>query len=358
MSRNPTDTLSVVKGMTLALALIALGPNNIDEIAISNEIEKFRTDNKVVGMSVLAMREGKVIYQRAFGFRNREKNEGSKIDDLYRLGSVSKSITAIAAVRMAERAEFRLDDDARKFIPELGKDFPLITPRQLLSHTAGIRHYRPLGDPTGNVYTNYKTAAEAMKLLKGDDVIAPPGTKYSYSTHGYTYMARFMEGVAKRPIDSILRTHVFGEASPGLLDVEWIREPKPQRTELYESVAGKEPKLVERREDNSWKFAGGGMEANVRGLAQVGDALLAGRLLSERGRRELWTPTRISGDNRYALGFVVGTDGTVSHNGAQQGCRAAWLLDPKSKTTVVALCNTSGNIPIGALVQKVYQQVK
>jgi len=341
--------------MTLALAFLALGQTGLNPSTINTEVEKFRTDNKVVGMSVVAMRDGKVIYQGAFGFRDREKNEGSRVDDLYRLGSVSKSITAIAAVRMAERGEFRLDDDARKFIPEVGKDFPMITPRQLLSHTAGIRHYRPLGDPTNNVYTSYKTAADAMKLLKGDEVIAPPGSKYSYSTHGYTYMARFMEGVAKRPFDSILRTRVFPEATPGLLDVEWIRESKPQRTALYESVANGEPKLAERREDNSWKFAGGGMEANVRGLAQVGDALLAGRLLSERGRRELWTPTRVSGDNRYALGFVVGTDGTVSHNGAQQGCRAAWLLDPKTKTTVVALCNTSGNIPIGSLVQKVFQ---
>ncbi|MCC7434854.1 MAG: beta-lactamase family protein [Methanoregulaceae archaeon] len=339
----------------IAFAILGQAPNQAD---ITAHIEKFRDDNRIVGMSVLAMRDGKVIYQGAFGHRNREAKELSRIDDLYRLGSVSKSITAIAAVRMVERSEFRLDDDARKFIPELAKDHPMITPRQLLSHTAGIRHYRPLGDPTGSVYTSYKTAAEAMKLLKGDELIAEPGSKYSYSTHGYTYMARFMESIAKRPIDSVLRTHVFGEASPGLLDVEWIRETKPQRTALYNWATGKESSLIERRDDNSWKFAGGGMEANVRGLAQVGDALLAGRLLSERGRRELWTPSRQSGDTRYALGFSVGTDGTVNHNGAQPGCRAAWLLDPATKTTVVALCNTSGNIPIGALVQRVYQMVK
>lgn len=344
--------------MTLALAFLALGQSGVDPAALTAEIEKFRADNKIVGMSVLAMRDGKVIYQGAFGHRNREAKEPTKIDDLYRLGSVSKSITAIAAVKMAERSDFRLDDDARKFIPELNKDFPMFTPRQLLSHTAGIRHYKMLGDPTNSVYTNYKTAAEAMKLLRADEPIAPPGTKFSYSTHGYTYLARFMEGVAKRPIDSILRTHVFGEANPGLIDVEWIRDTKPQRTSLYDWVTNKESRLLERREDNSWKFAGGGMEANVRGLAQVGDALLAGRLLSERGRRELWTPSHLSGESRYALGFSVGADGTVNHNGAQPGCRAAWFLDPKTKTTVVALCNTSGNIPIGALTKRVYDKLK
>lgn len=341
--------------MVTLIALLALGQSQAD---ITAEIEKFRAEHKIVGMSVLAMRDGKVVYQSALGFRDREAKEASQITDLYRLGSVSKSITAIAAVRMAERAELRLDDDARKFIPELGKDHPQITPRQLLSHTAGVRHYRPLGDPTGNTYVRYRTAAEAMKLLKGDELINTPGSAYSYSTHGYTYLARFMESVAKRPFDSILRTHVFGEASPGLLDVEWLEPKKPQRTQLYTSQASGDPKLVERREDNSWKFAGGGMEANVRGLAQVGDALLAGRLLSERGRRELWTPTRVSGDNRYALGFVIGADGTASHNGAQQGCRAAWILDPATKTTVVALCNTSGNIPIGALTRQVLYRLK
>lgn len=339
----------------IAFAVLGQGPNQAD---ITAHIEKFRADNKVVGMSVLVMRDGKVIYQGAFGHRDRETNELSRIDDLYRLGSVSKSIAAIAAVRMVERGEFRLDDDARRYIPELAKDHPMITPRQLLSHTAGIRHYRPLGDPTTQVYTRYRTAAEAMKLFKGDEPIADPGSKYSYSTHGYTYLARAMETVAKRPIDSILRTHVFGAAAPGELDVEWLADSKPKRTALYATQANAEPKRAERREDNSWKIAGGGMEANVRGLAQVGDALLSGRLLSERGRRELWTPTRQSGDTRYALGFIVGADGTVSHNGAQQGCRAAWLLDPASKTTVVALGNTSGNIPISALVQRVYQMVK
>jgi CubicO group peptidase (beta-lactamase class C family) len=340
--------------MVTLIALLALAQSPAELIT---EIEKFRVEHKIVGMSVLAMRDGKVVYQGALGFRDREAKEASRITDLYRLGSVSKSITAIATVRLAERAEFRLDDDARKFIPELGKDHAMITPRQLLSHTAGVRHYKPLGDPTGNVNVRYRTATEAMRLLKGDDLINTPGSAYSYSTHGYTYLARYLEGVTKRPFDSVLRTHVLAEAAPGEVDVEWLEVKKPSRTELYTSQASGDPKLVERREDNSWKFAGGGMEANVRGLAQIGDALMAGRLLSERGRRELWTPTRVSGDNRYALGFVIGADGTASHNGTQQGCRAAWILDPSTKTTVVALCNTSGNIPIGALTRRVLDRL-
>jgi CubicO group peptidase (beta-lactamase class C family) len=107
----------------------------------------------------------------------------------------------------------------------------------------------------------------------------------------------------------------------------------------------------EEREDNSWKYAGGGMESDAKTLAKFGNDLLRDRLVKRSTRELMWSRAKIAGGevSDYGLGFRINDDGTVGHSGAQQGCRSYFTIDPKNKIVVVIMTNTSHGGGLGKL---------
>lgn len=103
----------------------------------------------------------------------------AKSSTVYRLGSISKLITAVAALQLVERKKLELDAPVQKYCPSFPKKSWPITPRQLLSHLAGIRHYR--ADEI-NSTRQYNSLVEGLDIFKNDSLLFEPGTRYSYTT--------------------------------------------------------------------------------------------------------------------------------------------------------------------------------
>lgn len=322
-------------------------------------VNQFLETHKVVGMTVCVYEDGKKVFTHSAGYRNLETKQKSFPTDLYRLGSVSKPISAVATlIALRDANGITLDSDARTLLPNLPEGKPKFTLRQLLSHTAGFRHYGGDSDKTRAVFTYFANQTNALKLFIDDDLIAQPGEKYSYSTHGYTVLGAAVETITGTSFREYLRKNIFKYAGPDGLDVEVLSEKKDERTELYALVNDK-PVRQAIREDISWKLAGGGMEGTAPGLAKWADALRAGQILTNSELGQAWTRQKTSDGKpiSYGLGFVVGTNGTISHTGAQQGARASLYINLNDKRTVVALCNTSGNIPIESLTQTIDKEL-
>src|SRR4030095_1401322 len=106
--------------------------------------------------------------------------------------------------------------------PVLAGRLPGTTLRQVLSHTAGIRHYRP--DRRDNS-PEFKTTAQALDLFLGDSRLSEPGTKYSYSTHGYTVAVAALEHATGQPFVDLVRRRVRDRVATRL-DCEVLAEPK------------------------------------------------------------------------------------------------------------------------------------
>ena len=303
-------------------------------------VESYREAHGVVGVAAAVVQDGRLLACVESGFADREAGRRVGAATWFRLGSISKPVTATAALKLVEAGTLRLDAPVTGLVPEWPADQAPITLRQLLSHTAGVRHYRPagLGDPTLRVFAHY-TTAEAVALFAGDALLFPPGTRESYSTHGYTLVARAVEVACGGELVAWLRAHVLAPE----LDCEVLAEARPERSALY-SLATPKAQREARAEDNSWKYGGGGMEATARGLARWADALRAGQLLSAASLTQMWTPTTLSDGKhtRYGLGWHV-AGARVSHTGAQQGCRSALLLDRDLRLAVVVLTNTAGS---------------
>lgn len=307
---------------------------------VSPACEEFQRASHAVGITVAIARDGQVIHHGGWGERDREAQQPMLAGTLVRLASVSKPVTAALTALLAHEGKLSLDAAISTHVPDLPETLQPLTLRGLLSHTAGVRHYR--SDRNDNA-AKHCTTREALALFVNDPLIAPPGTKYSYSTHAFTLVAATLEGAAKQDFRKLLRERISTPFAPSL-DCEDATETKELRSAVYDLVLGTAVRAKE-REDLSWKYAGGGMECSAPDLARFADALLRAKGFPAEVRDALWTRQKLADGTavNYGLGWNVPAKGSlVSHTGSQQGSSTALTVDRETGTVVVVLCNTTG----------------
>ena len=115
-------------------------------------VRKQMTENHIPGASLLVKREGKVIYQKSYGFANLELSVRAEARSVYAIGSITKSFTAIGVMLLAEDGKLSIDDPVIKYLPNISPIGRNVTIRQLLNHTSGIRDYIDRPEVKGGEY--------------------------------------------------------------------------------------------------------------------------------------------------------------------------------------------------------------
>ncbi len=323
-------------------SVLLLGLISLPRIETTQAINDFQRETNFVGMSVAVWRNGQVEYARSFGYEDREKDIPANEKTIYRLGSISKPITAITLMKLVEGGKLNLKDDVRTWVPDWPEDKPGITLQHIMLHTSGIRHYSPIEKP---VFENYASARLALDLFKNDKLIGGVGEKFSYSTHAWTLAGAAMESASGQSLPKLV-AEISGPDSS--LRCEDLTQPSPERrSALYRAVEDKESTLESKREDNSWKYAGGGMESSASDLAQFISRYLAGDVLQPKTVSQMTTAIR----NGRGLGWGVSGD-MIIHGGSQQGCSTYFCAFKSSRTVVVILSNTE-RLPIKEIGDRV-----
>lgn len=306
--------------------------------------ESFRADNAIVGMSVAVLDHGRVVFAEAFGHADREQEKPATRDTLFRLGSISKPVTATIAMQLAEEGKLDLGADLRRFAPDLATRLPRMRMQDVLSHTAGFRHYR---DDRVDNSTTHRTTQEALELFLGDPLLSAPQAKYSYSTHGYTVAVDVLEHVTGKSFVDLVRERIRDRVAP-TLDCEVLTDAKPERSALYEKKQSGEVLHHAVPEDNSWKYGGGGMESTALDLARFADAVRTAKLVTAAGRDQMWSPTTLAdgSTSNYGLGWRLEPSlGRVMHTGSQQGANSVLVIDREDERVFVVMTNTLGTKP-------------
>jgi D-alanyl-D-alanine carboxypeptidase len=149
----------------------------------------------VVGASVLVARDGKVVFQRGYGFADLGLEAPTKSDSVYHVVGPMMPITGVAIMQQVERGRLSLDDDVSKFIPEFPLQGHHVSIRQLLNHTSGIVDYHYLGDPIEATSRQPKALDEVMGLYSGKRWVNEPGTKWDWSISGFQLLVTILERV-------------------------------------------------------------------------------------------------------------------------------------------------------------------
>jgi len=322
-------------------------PADIDKLC-----ETFMSENHVVGMSVAVIANDRLVYAKGYGDAD---SKGRRASDktIYRLGSVSKPVAAAAAMRLAEAKKLDIDADIRKYAPEFPQKKWPVTARQIMAHVSGIRHYLP-GSESG--ITKTYTSSEAINLFAANDLLFEPGTKRSYSTHAFTVLARAIEVAGGSPFPEQVGV-IAKLAQAPTLKCEILTTVPADRSKLFAMNAQGVRSEYPIPENNSWKYAGGGLESSAPDLARFGSAMLNGRILKRETVNEVWKSHDEIGDRDAGLGWFLIGDEQAEHGGSQQGCRAHLRIFRKAGVVVAVLTNTSSskNNP-SALTQAIGQR--
>lgn len=153
------------------------------------------------GCALGVIRDGEFVYRRGYGMANLELGAPNTPESVFRTGSVSKQFTAAAILILAHEGRLSLDDDVRKYLPELQPHDPPLTIDELIHHTSGVRDYLTLMSLAGKRDDDFYTDDEVMAMLaRQKDLNFEPGTDWLYSNSGYFLLSQVVKRVTRQSL--------------------------------------------------------------------------------------------------------------------------------------------------------------
>jgi serine beta-lactamase-like protein LACTB, mitochondrial len=299
----------------------------------------------IPGLSLAVAADGRIVYSEGFGYADLEERVPVWPTTKFRIGSVSKPLTAAGLVLLVEQGRVDLDAPVQRYVSTFPDKGSPITPRMLAGHLSGIRHYK---DDEFLIAKHYDNVLEGLKIFQDDPLVAPPGTKFNYSSHGYNLLSAVVQAGSGQDFLAYMRQHVFMPL--GLRDTvaDQPAEIIAQRARFYTRYKDK-PVRNAPFVDNSYKWAGGGFLSSAEDLVRFGAALLQPGFLKPESLRQLFTSQKTSDgkETGYGMGWAIHRSKSgqrvYEHSGGSAGGSSQLILYPDSRVVVAMICNFEGD---------------
>ena len=302
------------------------------------------------GCAVSVIQNGEIIYSRGYGMANLDHQVPIRAETVFDIGSTSKQFTAAAIALLALDGRLSLDDDIRKFLPEIPQYEHVITIRHLLHHTSGLRDFAALTRLSGVDDHDVITYADLVQLTSRQTALNfRPGEDFLYSNTGYVMLAVIVQRASGMGFGEFLDQHVFGplEMKQSLVYEDSTRII-PHRAMGYSPTAGGSLAI-----DHMWNFAIGGdgqVYSTVGDLAQWDANFYNPSVGGQDFIDMMQTQGQLNNGEtiEYALGLFIGEHRglkTVRHGGAWGGFRAQFIRVPDYRFSTVVLCNLGNSDP-------------
>jgi len=300
-----------------------------------------RTDSP--GCALGVYRDGKIAFERGYGMANLELGIANSPQSVFDIGSTSKQFTAFSIHLLAREGKLSLDDDIRKWLPEVPSYGKTVTIRHLLHHTSGLRDYIEVMALQGMQEEDWTTEADALGAIARQK--APnfgPGDDYLYSNSGFFLLGVIVKRASGQSLRDFAAARIFG--------------PLGMRHTQFNDL---HTRIVPNRATGYSRADGGGFGINMGDWEQVGDGAVQTTVedlqlwdqnfyeprVGDRALLDEMLTVGVLNNGKklsYASALVRGTYRglpTVSHGGAWVGYRAQLLRFPQQHFSVACLCN-------------------
>lgn len=299
---------------------------------------------EIPGFALAVAVDGQVVWSEAFGYADLEAKRPATPATQFRIGSVSKPLTADAVALLWEQGKLDLDVPVQRYVPSFPDKGAAITTRLLGGHLAGVRHYQ------GDEFTlnrRFATVSDGLTVFQNDTLRFPPGTRFSYSSYGFNLISAAVEGASGEPFLVYMPRHVFRPLGMTATAPDKNDSLIPNRTRFYE----RRSRLlgggfaVAPTVDNSYKWAGGGFLSTAEDLVRFGSAHLTAGHLKAATLELLFTPQRTTAGaaTPYGIGWYVARDSLghryVYHGGGSVGGTTAFGVDRDSRIVFALVTN-------------------
>ena len=300
------------------------------------------------GATALVARKGQILYHKAFGMANLEFNIPMQVDNIFRIGSITKQFTAVAILQLMEQGKLSLQDDITKFIPDYPTQGHTITIEHLLTHTSGIKSYTGMKDFKERISLDLNTT-QVIDHFKNQPMEFAPSTKWNYCNSGYFLLGYIIEKASGKSYPDYVETQLF--------------RPLGMTNSLY----GSDKKIIKNRagaydqEDSlgfvnahvmsmTTPFAAGSIQSTVGDLFKWHQALHAGKLVKKENLEKAFTPVKLTDGITHPYGYGFGFKNvqgspTIEHGGGINGFLTHSMYLPKDDVFVAVFSNCTCHSP-------------
>ncbi len=301
--------------------------------------DKLVRRKKVPGLAISVAQNGKTIYTKGFGFADLEnKTPINPTETIFRVGSVSKPITATTLARLHQKKEIDIHQSLFYYLPNYPKQITDFTLKQLGGHLVGLRNYK------GNEFMNNKalTIEEGVDLFKKDALLFAPNTNYSYTTYSFNLLSLAMQVAVKKPFEQLVQDAVL---SPLKMEHTFAdtQQKSPNKATFYQKRSWRKFEVVS-PVHNYFKLAGGGYLSTSMDIVKLGNALLNYNFIKEDVLKEFTISQKVNEKlTYYGIGFQASYDHKnrpyFGHIGNGLGGYAIFYVYPNKKLVITILTN-------------------
>jgi CubicO group peptidase (beta-lactamase class C family) len=306
------------------------------------------------GCAVAVVHRGNVLHQRGYGRAHLEWDAPITSSTVFHVASVSKPFTALAVALLAEEGKLSLDDDVRKYVPELPDYGRVVTLKHLLQHTSGLRDVWYLGGLAGWRTDDLVTDRDVLDLAARQKALEfDPGERFAYCNTGYTIAGIVVRRVTGQTLRAFTQARIFEPL--GMKNTHFQedhREVVRNRASAYSIRSGR-PRIAV----PTYEAVGStGLMTTLEDLIRWDRNFYSRGVGGKSAIDQMLTPGRLNNSeaNRYGvgldygLGLVVGRYRglkTVSHSGTDRGYKAEFLQFPEQQFSVIILGNVDALEP-------------
>ena len=321
--------------------------------ALRKAIADIQRRQRNIGLSALVMLGGETVVAENLGFADLEHRVPVTSETRFGVASITKAFTGLALLKVHEAKRIDLDAPIQRYVPAFPvKPAGTITPRLLAAHLAGIRHWAQ--ERNADLYArHFDDVNDILPLFKDDTLVAPPGTKYSYSSYGYNLLGAAIQSASGVKYQDYVNREIIsrlGLKSTGFDDVRRVLSNRARRYSYFHPWTFAIDSVSVYRVpdwDYSHNMAGGNMYSTAADLARLGRAIERQGFLSQQSLDLLNRRPRVgSVQASMSFGFFV-SDSAAPHRllsigGSNAGLQSGLQVYPDDDLVIVVLANTWG----------------
>lgn len=295
-------------------------------------------DRRDFAGAVLVARDGKVLLRKAYGEASVELHVPNSPTTVFHVGSINKSFTAAAILRLEELGVLRVTDPVSRLLPSYPRGSE-ITIHHLLTHRSGILNYNLLPDYDAVVQRRL-TLEETVAWFKDKPLRSEPGAQYHYSNSGYALLANIIETATGKSYEQVLDELILkpaGLKTTGIVPEEQI---VLGRAAGYEPGPGDRGLRNTKPYDRSVKRGSGALWSTVDDLYRYEQSFYGSQVLTEASRRKMFTAHYPA--DRYGYGWIVDTflgRPRIAHDGKAPGFVAEIIRFPEERLSIIFVGN-------------------
>ncbi|MGA8212037.1 MAG: serine hydrolase domain-containing protein [Candidatus Sulfotelmatobacter sp.] len=346
--------------VTLFACLLVVGKFSAAQDKLTEKVDQIFAEWNTTsspGCALAVVKDGRIAYEHGYGMANLELGMAITPQSVFDIGSVSKHITAMAILLLEQEHKLSLDDDVRKYLPEIPDYGSKITIRHMLHHTSGLRNYDDLFDLEGIPEADLTTDRDAMDLIvRQKGVNFKAGEEFLYSDTNYFLMSQIVKRITGQTLRQFAQERIFGPL--GMTSTHFHDD---------------HTMIVPRRATGYAPHQGGGFEMDMSNFEQLGDGSVMTtvedlfkwdqnfehpQVGGPEAIRQLTTPGMLNSGQPipYAMGlFLDHYRGLnwIHHSGEWVGYRAALSRFPDQHFSTLITCNCVGSMSPMTMAQRV-----